>query len=95
MKKSNLRLAFILLLIISVSVFASSCTQNSRAKKWGGTASITLPTGKKLVNVTWKGESLWYMTRPMRSDDVAETYEFQEESSYGMIEGTYVIREVK
>jgi hypothetical protein len=31
----------------------------------------------------------------MDSNDVAETYEFHEESSYGVIEGTYKIIETK
>lgn len=89
------RIIFILILILAVSVFASSCTENSRAKSWGGTAKITLPAGQKLVNVTWKDANLWYMTRPMRADEVAETYSFNEESSFGMLEGSYVITEVK
>ena len=31
----------------------------------------------------------------MRPDDVAETYTFQEESSWGVIEGSYNIIETK
>ena len=89
------RLILLVLAIIAISVLASSCTQNQRAKKFGGTAEITLPKGTKLVTATWKGDALWYMTRPMNDEDVAETYTFQEESSYGLIEGTYIIKEVK
>jgi hypothetical protein len=48
-----------------------------------------------LVNVTWKETQIWYLTRNMDSNDVAETYEFHEESSYGVIEGTYKIIETK
>lgn len=89
------RLILLLLAIIAVSVLASSCTKNQRAKQFGGTAEITLPKGQKLVTATWKDANLWYMTRPMKEDEVAETYTFQEESSYGMVEGTYIIKEVK
>jgi hypothetical protein len=31
----------------------------------------------------------------MDSNDVAQTYQFQEESSYGVVEGTYNIIETK
>jgi hypothetical protein len=89
------RLILLVLAIIAVSILASSCTQNQRAKQFGGTAEITLPKGTKLVTATWKEANLWYMTRPMKEDEVAETYTFQEESSYGMVEGTYIIKEVK
>tara|TARA_B100000927_G_C16415098_1_gene448935 strand:- start:882 stop:1178 length:297 start_codon:yes stop_codon:yes gene_type:complete len=73
----------------------ASCTQNSRAKSWGGTAEIVLPKGKKLVTATWKESNLWYLTKDMTEDDIAETYEFKEESGYGVMEGTYRIIEVK
>jgi hypothetical protein len=72
-----------------------SCTENSRVKNWGGEGTIKLPKGKKLVNVTWKETEVWYLTRDMDSNDVAETYQFHEESSYGVIEGTYTIIETK
>ena len=80
-------------LILGMSLL--SCTENSRVKNWGGEGTIKLPKGKKLVNVTWKETEVWYLTRDMDSNDVAETYEFHEESSYGVIEGTYTIIETK
>ena len=81
--------------IVLVVISLVSCTENSRVKNWGGEGTINLPKGRKLVNVTWKETQLWYLTRPMNSTDVAETYQFQEESSWGMIEGTYNIVETK
>jgi uncharacterized lipoprotein YehR (DUF1307 family) len=87
------KLLFLLAVIISVSL--TSCTENSRAKNFGGTATIELPKGQKLVTATWKDENLWYLTRPMRDDEVAEEYHFQEESSFGVWEGTYIIKETK
>lgn len=82
-------------LAIVLGVMATSCTENERVKAWGGEGTIKLPKGKKLVNVTWKETQIWYLTRNMDSNDVAETYEFHEESSYGVIEGTYKIVETK
>jgi len=84
---------YIILLLAIITI--TSCTENSRAKGWGGTAEVVLPKGKKLVTATWKENSLWYLTRDMTKDDVAETYEFHEESSLGVMEGTYKIIEVK
>lgn len=82
-------------LAIVLGVIITSCTENERVKAWGGEGTIKLPKGKKLVNVTWKETQIWYLTRNMDSNDVAETYEFHEESSYGVIEGTYKIIESK
>ena len=84
-----------LILTIFLGVMVASCTENSRVKSWGGEGTINLPKGRKLINVTWKEDQIWYLTRPMNSDDVAQTYKFQEESSWGVIEGTYNIIETK
>ena len=73
----------------------TSCTDNIRARAWGGTAEVELPQGQKLEVVTWKDADIWYLTRPMREGEVAETYNFQEESSWGMVEGTIIIKETK
>jgi hypothetical protein len=48
-----------------------------------------------LVNVTWKESQIWYLTRPMTSQDSCQIYTFHEESSWGMMEGTYTIIETK
>ncbi len=72
-----------------------SCTENSRVKNFGGQGTINLPQGRKLVNVTWKETEIWYLTRPMDTSDVPQTYTFHEESSWGVMEGTYNIVETK
>lgn len=86
------------LMVIAVLIFVStvsSCTKNQRVKKFGGKATIELPAGQKLIHATWKDDNLWYLTRQMSPKDSAETYTFQEKSSFGMIEGTYIIKERK
>ena len=85
----------ILISAIAVLALTASCTQNARVKNFGGTGDINLPKGQKLVNATWKETQVWYLTRQMRADETAETYQFQEESSWGVIEGTYIIHETK
>ena len=83
------------LAIALVAITLASCTENARVKSFGGEGTLNLPKGQKLVNVTWKETELWYLTRQMDSTDVAETYQFQEESSFGIMEGTYNIVESK
>lgn len=80
-------------MVLGLGLF--SCTENARVKNFGGTGDINLPQGQKLVNVTWKENQIWYLTRKMREDETPETYQFQEESSWGVVEGTYNIRETK
>jgi hypothetical protein len=84
-----------LILILTLILTVSSCTENSRVKNFGGEGTINLPANQKLINITWKEGQIWYLTRPMGKDDVAETYKFSEESSWGAIEGTYNIIETK
>ncbi len=58
----------------------ASCTEQQRAKNYGGTTTVDLPIGQKLVNVTWKGNAdIWYLTRPMTTSDSAVTYTFYQE----------------
>ena len=73
----------------------AACTENQRVKSFGGEGTINLPAGRKLINITWKDSEIWYLTRKMKDTDSAETYQFQEESSWGTIEGMYNIVETK
>jgi len=84
-----------LLVIIIILVSLTSCTQQQRAKKWGSTATIDVPINKKVINVTWKDNDVWILTKPMSSKDIAEVYEFNESSSWGILEGKLVIKEWK
>lgn len=45
--------------------------------------------------ITWKDDSLWYLTRPMTDDDIAETHTFQQSSEFGVFEGTITVVESK
>ena len=71
----------------------NGCTDNQAAKNFGGTMTIDLPPGQKLVNVTWKETQLWYLTRPAKAGETPETLTFSEKSDYGMIEGTVLFKE--
>jgi hypothetical protein len=82
-------------LAIGLIALLGSCTENSRVKNWGGDGTLTLPKGQKLINVTWKESQIWYLTRPMTPQDSCQIYTFHESSSWGVMEGTYTIVEVK
>jgi hypothetical protein len=91
---SKISIMVIMIVVVGVLSF-SACTANRRTKHFGGTIKLKLQANRKLVNVTWKDDSLWYLTRAMKEGEVAETYEFKEESSYGAFEGTVIISETK
>lgn len=84
-----------LFLAIGIIAMLGSCTENNRVKNWGGDGTLTLPKGQKLINVTWKESQIWYLTRPMTPQDSCQIYTFHESSSWGVMEGTYTIVEVK
>jgi hypothetical protein len=82
-----------LALCLAVCFSFTGCTEQERARSFGGATSLDLPQGERLVVVTWKESNLWYLTRPMREGETPETYIFRESSSYGAMEGTITIRE--
>lgn len=86
MKTTHAILAAILLL-------SASCTENSRAKSWGGSATVDLPKGTKIVGATWKDEDLWYLHRPAREGEKPETVTLSEQSSFGLVEGKVIFQE--
>jgi hypothetical protein len=83
----------ILALIILVTL--SSCTENTRARVWGGTATVEIPQNQKFVTATWKDVQLWILTQKRsQTDTVRNEYIFQEKSSYGLVEGRVIIKEL-
>lgn len=88
-----------LFVVAALALIMVSCTDNQRAKSFGGTYSVELPAGEKLVNVTWKTEAdLWYLTRKMTVKDTAETYTFKQDKGSllnVMGNGEVIIKESK
>jgi hypothetical protein len=79
-------------LLLGALILTTGCGQLT-ARKLGGTTTEQLPPNTKLVNVTWKENSLWLVTRPMRAEEQPETYEFKESAIFGLLEGKIVIKE--
>ena len=80
-------------LMVIVTVMLMSCTQNQRVKHFGGTGNVDVEPGYKVVNVTWKDSDLWVLVKQMSPTDVPETYTFYEKSTWGLLNGKYIITE--
>ena len=65
-----------------------ACTENERARLYGGEMTVNLPKGEKLISATWKDADLFYLTEPMSENDTPKVKYFREVSSYGLLETT-------
>lgn len=85
----------IALVVVLIFLFlCHACSGQNQARNWGGEMTITLEPGVKLEEITWKDEdTLWYVTRPMREDEFAETHTFQADTVFGVFEGEITIVE--
>jgi|NOAtaT_6_FD_contig_31_4684121_length_284_multi_2_in_0_out_0_1 hypothetical protein len=59
------------------------CTDNQRARKFGGSEVVKLKPNEILVNVTWKESNLWLLTK----DTITNTLYFREKSNWGLFDG--------
>ena len=78
----------IILSLFAVSMVSLISCDNWKSRKWGGSTTITLPKGEKLIEATWKESSLWYLTEPMDTDYKPKTKTFREDSNFGILVGT-------
>lgn len=79
--------------VLSATLCLTGCQYAT--KNFGGSMTIKLDPNVKLEEITWKDDSLWYLTRPMREDEEAETHQFKQKSEFGTIEGTVTVVETK
>lgn len=77
-----------LILAVALVSLATSCTENVRARRWGGTEEISLKPNEKVLNVTWKENEMWICTK----DTVTGIVYFREKSSWGVMEGTVILK---
>lgn len=87
----------ITLLAISLLVMyaLSGCSSQMAAKSFGGDVTLELRPGRKLEEITWKDDSLWYLTRPMSENEEPETHLFEQSSMWKVFEGTVTVVESK
>lgn len=85
-----------ILIMICMVLMLNGCTEQSVTRDMGGSMTVELEPGQKLELVTWKDDaSLWYLTRPMRDGEEPETHTYQQQSEFGVFEGTVTIVESK
>ena len=89
--KKKIIAGIVLLIVMGFSL--TGC--KSVAKNMGGTISIDVPKGQKVIEATWKDNDVWYLTRPMREDEKPEIFTLQEDSNLGIIEGKVIFKESK
>jgi hypothetical protein len=82
------RLQIITLALLTAAATITSCTDNQRAKNWGGTETITLKPNERVLNVTWKETEMWICTQ----DTTTGVVYFREKSNWGMMEGTVILK---
>lgn len=85
----------IAILLGAIAILNLCGCQQTMARKFGGDMTVELESNQKLEMITWKNDALWYLTRPMTEDDVAETHTFQADTTFGIFEGTVTIVESK
>lgn len=78
---------YLLLVALAILSVFSSCTDNQMARNYGGTEEVTLQPNHVLLNVTWKQDDMWIITR----DTTTNISYVQEKSSWGLLEGTIVL----
>jgi hypothetical protein len=77
-----------LMMILVAMVVMSSCTENVRARHFGGTETLALKPNEKVLNVTWKDNEMWVCTQ----DTITRVVYFREKSSWGVMEGTVILK---
>lgn len=77
-----------LTLVVILTVIFSSCTDNQRARSFGGTETIKIESQEKFINIAWKDDDLWVVLQ----DTITGIYYAKEKSSFGMMQGKVVIQ---
>lgn len=79
----------IIMMVTGIVLLAlASCTDNERARRFGGTEQVELKPNEVVLNVTWKENEMWICTK----DTTTNTVYFREKSSWGVMEGTVILK---
>jgi hypothetical protein len=76
------------LLFVIALVSLTACTENARARRFGGTEEVSLKPNEVVLNVTWKESEMWICTK----DTVSGVVYFREKSAWGVMEGTVILK---
>ena len=83
----------VLLLALITMLAISACTENQRARSFGGTLKVQVEPGYKVTMATWKGEDLFYMMEEMEPTYVPKKKVLKEDATWGVIESKVVFIE--
>ena len=76
------------LTMVAITLLAlASCTDNQRARNFGGTETIKIEPQEKFINITWKQDNLWVIVQ----DTITGTIYAKEKSSFGIMQGKVII----
>jgi hypothetical protein len=81
----------IIIIAFTIMTLLYGCTEQQRARSFGGTETIELNPGQRLVNITWKETELWILTK--KDTTKPTTYSFKQKTLYGNIEGEVIVIE--
>ena len=76
------------LTMVAITLLALvSCTDNQRARNFGGTEIIKIEPQEKFINITWKQDDIWVIVQ----DTISGTIYAKEKSSFGVMQGKVII----
>ena len=73
-----------IILLSLLILLITSCTDNVKARTFGGVEEIALPKDNIVIGATWKGADLWILLKDTTTNRVV----LQEYSSYGVLNGS-------
>lgn len=85
---------YIKILICLVALCVVSC-ENYITRKFGGTMTIDVEPGYKVINATFKETEIWYFIEPMDDSYIPKQKKFVEKSKLGALEGTIIFNETR
>ena len=83
---------YLFLSLLTILSF-SSCTEQERARNFGGKIKIEVPVGYKVTSAAWKESELFYFIEPMEEGYVPKEKKFVESSNYGFWESEVTFKE--
>ena len=79
-------------LLAIVCILLCGC-DNYNTRNLGGSMTLELQKGQRLVEITWKDADMLILTEPMDSDYIPKTKTFYEKSQFSIMEGSITIIE--
>jgi len=78
---------FLLLSLMVVAFFTLNSCQTC-TRQFGGTTEIKLEQYQEFINVTWKDNNIWVLTKNTQTNN----YDFFEYSNFGVLQGKVIIK---